>query len=227
MKRRPKVLYNKRDYRISQTKSRNNASKLHKQCKKKGLLNYHKQRDDNVNILPSKINQETINSSLGDSYNNNLFRYEDLINGDYYKLWANIKNDRELTSNEKRYIDWNDLLSRKSDFVIIPGNHDITYKKLMKEKSFVHQSISTSTLSKIFLKQTTTDKWLKSTSFWIPRRIREAIIGDIIEDCHELRALGKKEYRVRLHILWHLILFALSLLPTAIIKAFKEKVVSE
>ena len=79
---------------------------------------------------------------------------------------------------------------------------------------------------KILLRQTTTNKCLKNLSFWIPRRIREAMIGDMMEDCTELRNLGKSEFRVRVHILWHLILFAISLLPSMVVKAFKGKAAS-
>jgi len=229
MKPRPKVLYNKGYYRKNQIKSQDNLSKLYKQYKKKGFPNYHKQRDgNNANVLNAKISQETldifidgIRSRFGklNEEAETWLRYETLFQMNKWK------------DDEKRFIDEIDKLRLETHMkdigIIQTGDDKNTLKKPTKEKSFVRQSISTSALSEIFLNQTTTDKWLTSSSFWIPRRIREAVIGDIMEDCHELRALGKKEYRVRLHILWHLILFALSLLPTAIIKAFKEKVVSE
>ena len=51
-----------------------------------------------------------------------------------------------------------------------------------------------------------TDTFLKSFSFWIPRKHREGIMSDIHEDCGELRALGKSERRVRLNAAWQLFL---------------------
>lgn len=57
---------------------------------------------------------------------------------------------------------------------------------------------------------------LASLSFWIPRRHREAIIGDIREDCAELRLLGKSEWRIRLHVIWQLAICLLTMWPAAL-----------
>jgi len=60
------------------------------------------------------------------------------------------------------------------------------------------------------------------TSFWIPRKYREAIVGDIMEDCHELRVLGKSEWRIRIHVIWQLAIALILLRPTALVDAFKR-----
>jgi hypothetical protein len=62
----------------------------------------------------------------------------------------------------------------------------------------------------------TGEKWLISLSFWIPRKYREAISGDILEDCHEMRDLGLGEWRIRIHVLWQLTIGVIALWPEAI-----------
>jgi len=59
-------------------------------------------------------------------------------------------------------------------------------------------------------------KWLISLSFWVPRKYREGITGDILEDCDDLRKLGKNEWRIRTHVLWHFSLAVIMLWPEAI-----------
>ncbi len=66
------------------------------------------------------------------------------------------------------------------------------------------------------------EEWLINLSFWIPREYREAIIGDILEDCHELRTLGKSEERVRFHIIWQLVFTLILLQPVVLIKTLKQ-----
>lgn len=61
------------------------------------------------------------------------------------------------------------------------------------------------------------DKWIVSVSFWIPRKHREGIVGDILEDCYELRRLGKSERRIWLYVLLQFVT-ALVLLWPAYIK---------
>lgn len=68
----------------------------------------------------------------------------------------------------------------------------------------------------------TTKEWLISVSFWIPRKYREAIVGDIMEDYHELRALGKSERRIRIHVIWQLVIALILLRSTSIMDAFKR-----
>lgn len=68
------------------------------------------------------------------------------------------------------------------------------------------------------------EKWLSNLSFWIPRKHREAIVGDIMEDCHELRKLGKSERRILAHVIWHLIIAVVTLIPASVIYSLRAKV---
>lgn len=67
-----------------------------------------------------------------------------------------------------------------------------------------------------------TEKWLGSLAYWIPRKYREPLVGDIMEDCCELRALGKSEWRIRIHVVWQLVIALIMLRPTAIMDALKR-----
>jgi hypothetical protein len=50
-----------------------------------------------------------------------------------------------------------------------------------------------------------TDSWLVSIGFWIPRGNRQAIIGDLLEDCGEMRSHGFSEPQIRRRIRWQLL----------------------
>jgi len=63
--------------------------------------------------------------------------------------------------------------------------------------------------------QRKTDDFCTSMSYWLPRKYREGITGDILEDAAELRRLGKNEWRVRAHIAWQLGICIFRLWPTA------------
>jgi hypothetical protein len=67
-----------------------------------------------------------------------------------------------------------------------------------------------------------TEKWFRSLAFWLPRKYREPIVGDIMEDCHELRALGKSEWRIRIHVIWQLAWALILLRPVALMDALKR-----
>lgn len=72
-----------------------------------------------------------------------------------------------------------------------------------------------------------TDRWVESVSFWIPRKNREAIMGDIQEDCVELRELGKSEWRIRANVIWQLSICALRMWPAAVKAALLAWVVAK
>lgn len=61
---------------------------------------------------------------------------------------------------------------------------------------------------------------LITLSFWIPRKHREGITGDILEDCHEMRELGFTERRILGHVLWQFAIAVISLWPEAVVSAF-------
>ncbi len=43
---------------------------------------------------------------------------------------------------------------------------------------------------------------VKHLTFWIPRKHRQDIRADLLDDCEELREFGSSEWRIRLHVLW-------------------------
>jgi hypothetical protein len=60
------------------------------------------------------------------------------------------------------------------------------------------------------------EKWLFSLSLWIPRKYREGIIGDILEDCREMRRKRFSKRRIRVHILWQLTIAVIALWPESV-----------
>jgi hypothetical protein len=66
------------------------------------------------------------------------------------------------------------------------------------------------------------EKWLINLSYWIPRKYREAITGDILEDCRELRVVGKSEWRIRIHVIWQLAWALILLRPSALVDVLKR-----
>lgn len=67
-----------------------------------------------------------------------------------------------------------------------------------------------------------TERRIGSLAYWIPRKYREAIVGDVLEDCRELRELGKSEWRIRIHVIWQLVWALILLRPTALMDALKR-----
>ena len=59
------------------------------------------------------------------------------------------------------------------------------------------------------------ERWLINLSFWIPRKYREAITGDILEDCREMREKGFRERRICIHVLWQFAIAVIALWPEA------------
>lgn len=53
-----------------------------------------------------------------------------------------------------------------------------------------------------------TDSLLRTVGFLVPRKSRQALIGDLIEDVAEQRAAGYSEWRIRSTVCWQL-LFAM------------------
>jgi hypothetical protein len=48
------------------------------------------------------------------------------------------------------------------------------------------------------------ERLLSTIAYWIPYRHREALLGDLIEDCDALRSDGKGDSRIATHILWQI-----------------------
>lgn len=71
------------------------------------------------------------------------------------------------------------------------------------------------------------ESWLRNTSFRIPGLQREALIGDLTEDYRERKKLGRSEFRIRLYILWQLMIVLVTLWPVTILSALKAKLKSK
>ena len=63
------------------------------------------------------------------------------------------------------------------------------------------------------------EDWTIELGWWIPRKYRAAVIGDIIEDCHEMRIKNCGEFRICIHVLWQCGIAIVTLIPTAIVMA--------
>ncbi len=63
------------------------------------------------------------------------------------------------------------------------------------------------------------EKWAIALGWWIPRKFRGPLIGDILEDCYEMRNVGCSELRIRTQVLWQWLVGVLLLIPTTIFSA--------
>jgi hypothetical protein len=57
--------------------------------------------------------------------------------------------------------------------------------------------------------------WAASLGWFIPRKYRSDIIGDILEDCVEMRKAGCSERRIKFHIVYQWLIAVITLVPTA------------
>jgi hypothetical protein len=134
-------------------------------------------------------------------------------------------------------------LDEYRDVMVMRGNVPLKeeyYHRLFKEKlcqSFAHNkaihetqdveprvlhavriyTILDSMLKKIIQQEAKRpERLLFAISFWVPRKYREALVGDIMEDCQELRNLDKGERRIFVHVFWQLAISLVTLLPASI-----------
>ena len=62
-------------------------------------------------------------------------------------------------------------------------------------------------------------KWLVVLGWWLPKEHRDAILGDILEDCHEMRESGLTRRQIRTHVLWHWVISVVTLVPASVVHA--------
>jgi len=60
------------------------------------------------------------------------------------------------------------------------------------------------------------EKWAIALGWWIPRKYRGDILGDIMEDCREMRKMDCGEFRIRIQVLWQWVIAVMKLVPSAI-----------
>ena len=58
--------------------------------------------------------------------------------------------------------------------------------------------------------------WAASLGWFIPRKYRSDIIGDILEDCVEMRKAGCTERRIKFHVVYQWLIAIVTLVPTAV-----------
>ena len=59
------------------------------------------------------------------------------------------------------------------------------------------------------------EKWATSLGWFIPRKYRNNVVGDIIEDCTEMRQIGCTERRIKFQVLYQWLIAVITLVPTA------------
>lgn len=60
------------------------------------------------------------------------------------------------------------------------------------------------------------EDWIRSLGWFIPRKYRSDIVGDIVEDCGEMRGAGCKEWRVKIHVVYQWLIAVITLVPAAV-----------
>lgn len=56
--------------------------------------------------------------------------------------------------------------------------------------------------------------WATSLGWFIPRKYRGAVLGDIMEDCVEMRDKGCTERRIKIHVIFQWSIAVIMLVPT-------------
>ena len=67
------------------------------------------------------------------------------------------------------------------------------------------------------------EKWATTLGWFIPRKYRH-VMGDILEDCAEMREAGCTEKRIKFHVVYQWLIAVITLVPTAIKTAIIDSV---
>lgn len=59
------------------------------------------------------------------------------------------------------------------------------------------------------------ENWIITLGWFIPRKYRH-VIGDILEDCTEMREAGCTERRIKFHVVYQWLIAVITLVPTAV-----------
>jgi len=68
----------------------------------------------------------------------------------------------------------------------------------------------------IFKKDSKSEDLVIALGWWIPRKYRDELIGDILEDCAEMKKAGCTERRIRLHVVYQWLIAVIYLWPSII-----------
>lgn len=92
------------------------------------------------------------------------------------------------------------------------------YPKLRKPKRLRRKMSLKRILSKdliTFRTKPDSEDWAISLGWFIPRKYRH-VIGDILEDCVEMREAGCTERRIKFHVVYQWLIAVITLVPTAV-----------
>ena len=65
------------------------------------------------------------------------------------------------------------------------------------------------------------EDWATTLGWFIPRKYRH-VIGDILEDCTEMREAGCTERRIKFHVVYQWLLAVITLVPASIIGILRQ-----
>lgn len=69
------------------------------------------------------------------------------------------------------------------------------------------------------------EKWAIALGWFIPRKYRNDIIGDILEDCAEMREVRCTERRIKFHVIYQWLLAVITLVPASIIGILRQVII--
>ncbi len=69
----------------------------------------------------------------------------------------------------------------------------------------------------------TGEDWATGLGWFIPRKYRH-VIGDILEDCAEMREAGCTERRIKFHVVYQWVIAVITLVPTAVTTSIADAV---
>jgi hypothetical protein len=67
----------------------------------------------------------------------------------------------------------------------------------------------------IIVKKSKSENWATALGWFIPRKYRKFIIGDILEDCAEMQKCGCTEKRIKFHVVYQWLIAVVTLVPMA------------
>lgn len=86
-----------------------------------------------------------------------------------------------------------------------------------KEKIMIMNNRSDCLMTGILRPGKKAEKWAVALGWWIPRKYRGPIVGDILEDCHEMRDKSYGEWRIRIHVIWQWVIAVGTLIPAVVV----------
>jgi hypothetical protein len=101
---------------------------------------------------------------------------------------------------------------------IRPSEGEVWEQMGMKQsKKKLNLKNDTTGKSDYFIKtKSMSENWVTSLGWFIPRKYRNDVLGDILEDCAEMRKAGYAEIRIKLHVVYQWLIALITLVPASI-----------